>query len=237
MKIGAERNKLILLSVFGAIALYVLYSNVFSGSPDDSRRNRPPQTPVTTAASDPTLPGSSRTPGRRPAAGGRSGLGTFHPRVREPRLEDRPNLATIDPTLHLELLAKVQKVPPQGGTRNLFQFSTAAAAPVTPIKLPKEAKIAINKPPVTAPVVPPGPPKPPPPPPINLKYYGYSSVRGGDGKKRAFFLDGDDIIVAGEYEMIKRRYKVVRIGVNSVQVEDTQYSNTQTLPLQEEGVA
>ena len=164
-------------------------------------------------------------------------MGTFHPRVREPRLEDRPNLATIDPTLHLELLAKVQKVPPQGGTRNLFQFSTAAAAPVTPIKLPKEAKIAINKPPVTAPVVPPGPPKPPPPPPINLKYYGYSSVRGGDGKKRAFFLDGDDIIVAGENEMIKRRYKVVRIGVNSVQVEDTQYSNTQTLPLQEEGVA
>ncbi|MDQ6698909.1 MAG: hypothetical protein M3Z36_01835, partial [Acidobacteriota bacterium] len=209
MKIGADRNKLVLLGVFGAIALYVLYSNVFSGSPDDSRRNRPPQAPVTSAAPDLTMPqaASRASTGRRPA-GGRSGLGTFHPRVREPRLEDRPNLATIDPTLHLDVLAKVQRVPPQGGVRNLFQYSTAAATPVTPVKLPKEAKIAINKPPVTAPVAPPGPPKPPPPPPINLKYYGYSSVRGGDGKKRAFFLDGDDIIVAGENEMIKRRYKV-----------------------------
>ena len=34
--------------------------------------------------------------------------------------------------------------------------------------------------------------------------------------------------------MVKRRYKVVRIGVNSVVMEDTQFSNTQTLPLQEE---
>ena len=239
MNIGADRKKLALLGVFGAIALYVLYSNVFSGSQDDSRRNRPPQMPTATGATDLTMPSAtSRTPaGRRAAAGGRSSLGTFHPRVREPRLEDRPNLATIDPTLHLDVLAKVQKVPPQGGSRNLFQYSTAADTPVTPGKLPKEAKIAINKLPVTGPVIPPGPPKPPPPPPINLKYYGYSSVRGGDGKKRAFFLDGDDIIVAGENEMIKRRNKVVRIGVNSVQVEDTQYSNTQTLPLQEESVA
>jgi hypothetical protein len=55
-----------------------------------------------------------------------------------------------------------------------------------------------------------------------------------DGRKRAFFLDGDDIFVAAEGELIKKRYKVVRIGVTSVEVEDTQFNHTQMLPLAEE---
>ena len=80
---------------------------------------------------------------------------------------------------------------------------------------------------------PPGPPAPPPPPPITLKYYGYSSARG-DNRKHAFFLDGDDILVAAEGETVKKRYRVVRIGVNSVVMEDTQFKHEQTLPLQEE---
>jgi hypothetical protein len=68
-------------------------------------------------------------------------------------------------------------------------------------------------------------------PPIPLKFYGYSAK---GGTKRAFFLDGDDIQVAGENELIKNRYKVIRIGVNSVVVEDTQNKHEQTLPLIEE---
>ena len=44
----------------------------------------------------------------------------------------------------------------------------------------------------------------------------------------------DDIFVAGEDEMIRNRYKIVRIGVNSAVVEDTTNSNQQTLPLIEE---
>jgi hypothetical protein len=53
------------------------------------------------------------------------------------------------------------------------------------------------------------------------------------GEKRAFFLDGDDIVVATEGQLIKQRYKVIRIGVNSVVVEDMQFQNQQTLPLEE----
>ena len=82
---------------------------------------------------------------------------------------------------------------------------------------------------------PPSPPPPPvaPPPPITLKFYGYSTPRA-DGQKRAFFLDGDDIFVAGENELVRSRYKIVRIGVNSAVVEDTTNKNQQTLPLVEE---
>jgi hypothetical protein len=139
---------------------------------------------------------------------------------------------SIDPTLRLDLLAKVQAVDMQGGNRNLFQFSTAPPPP-----LPKEPIVKVagaggknpNQPP-------PGPPQPPPPPaapPILLKYYGYSSARG-DNRKHAFFLDGDDILVAAEGDVVKKRYRVVRIGVNSVVMEDTQFKHEQTLPLQEE---
>ena len=54
--------------------------------------------------------------------------------------------------------------------------------------------------------------------------------------KRAFFLDGEDIIIAGEGDLIKKRYKIVRIGVNSAVVEDTEFksNNQQTLPLEAE---
>lgn len=79
---------------------------------------------------------------------------------------------------------------------------------------------------------PPKPAGPPPAPPIPLKFYGFSSRSGA---KRAFFLDSDnDIAVAAENEVIKNRYKIVRIGVNSVVVEDLTNKNQQTLPLIEE---
>ena len=122
------------------------------------------------------------------------------------------------------------------GARSVFQFSAPPPPP-----LPKEPKI-IPKTDVKAAAEPPkpveaaGPPKPPPPPPINLKYYGFSSARGAP-RKTAFFLDGEDILVAGEGDVVKRRYKVVRIGVNSVVMEDVDSKSQQTLPLQEDAAA
>ena len=70
---------------------------------------------------------------------------------------------------------------------------------------------------------------------LSWKYYGYTSPRGSS-QKRAFFLDGEEIMTANEGEVLKRKYRVVRIGVNSVVVEDTDTKSQQTLPLQEEAV-
>jgi hypothetical protein len=59
-------------------------------------------------------------------------------------------------------------------------------------------------------------------------------VSKSNGRKQAFLLDGDDIIIAGENDSVKAgRYRVVNIGVNSITIEDTQFKKTQTLPLQE----
>ena len=50
-------------------------------------------------------------------------------------------------------------------------------------------------------------------------------------------MDAEDIVVAGEGEVIKKHYKIVRIGINSAEVEDILFkgNNTkQTLPLETE---
>ena len=78
-----------------------------------------------------------------------------------------------------------------------------------------------------------GPAPPPPPPAIPLKFYGYSGALRST-VRRAFFLDGEDIVQAGENETIRNRYKIIRIGVNSAVVEDIVAKNQQTLPLAEE---
>jgi hypothetical protein len=67
------------------------------------------------------------------------------------------------------------------------------------------------------------------PPPIPLKYFGYEGVPRAGGHLRALFVDGEDPFIAGENEMIRNRYRVIRIGVTSAEVEDTVAKNTQTI--------
>lgn len=136
----------------------------------------------------------------------------------------------------MDLLAKLQKVPVESGGRSLFQFGQAPvqqAATVGKEPAPIHPAFTALGPP--APAKPAPPAAPPPPPPIPLKFYGWVNPEKTTGPKRAFFLDGDDIVVASEGELIKKRYKIVRIGLNSAVVEDTQFKdNQQTLPLEAE---
>jgi hypothetical protein len=233
MKLGTDRKKLAILGVLTGAAVYLLYSNVFSSpSESGSVQARVARPSISDAMPQPLA--SPRTASQRAMAASRSantrrGSQEFRPAYKSKGGVDP---TAIDPRLRLDLLAKVQAVEVGPAERNLFQFGAAAAPAVRepPKILPKPpAEIAREQ----AKLAPPGPPAPPPPPPITLKYYGYTAHRA-DGNKRAFFLDGEEIFVAAEGELVKRRYKVVRIGVNSVVVEDTQFNNTQTLPLAEE---
>ncbi len=52
--------------------------------------------------------------------------------------------------------------------------------------------------------------------------------------RRALFMEGEDIFVAGENDMVNNRFKIIRISANSAVVEDTVTKNQQTLPLVEE---
>ena len=230
MKLGAEPKKMVMLGGLVVVGLYLLYTNFISSpssGPEPARRSSVSRTsPDLTDVSDST---PAAQPNIRRAGSRARSTEEFRPALGHRRGEQKTDPMTIDPTLRLDLLAKVQAVEMQGGSRNLFAFSTPPPPP-----LPKEPIVPVKKADVgpVKPAPPPGPPQPPPPPPILLKYYGYSNARGES--KHAFFLDGDDILVAAEGEVLKRRYKVVRIGVNSVVMEDTESKHEQTLPLQAE---
>jgi len=219
--IGAEPKKVAMLAGFLAVAGIVWWFN--SGSTATA-----PYTPQKTPAlsGGPVAPVRTVAP-RPPSYIGIRPMDDFKPSLKPPEGID---ISKIDPTLKLELLAKLNQVGLDLGTRgSVFDWGKAPPPPPPPaVKIPVGAlaAAALNK--KADPPGPPKPPAPPPPPPIPLKFYGFSSRSGA---KRAFFLDGDDIDVAGENEIIKNRYKVIKIGVNSVEMEDLNYKHQQTLPL------
>jgi hypothetical protein len=162
--------------------------------------------------------------------------GEFKPRIPGSRPDDKVEIDSIDPELHLDLLAKVQSVAPLEAGRNLFQYG-AAPPPPTMVKLPDHVPpIAVNHQPPPPQQLPPvvarTDPQPPAAPPINLKYYGYV-VSKTDGRKEACLLDGEEIILATENQTVKQRYKIVRIALTSIVIEDTQAKSTQTLQFQD----
>jgi hypothetical protein len=225
MTLGAEPKKVAILGAVVVVGIVVYFMN----STGDSTPAAPPRIAVTNPAN--ALPAVTTSSSPRTKA--RVANGEIRYRVLGTRPEDRIDPASIDPELKLDLLAKVQAVPPLEGGRNLFQFGTAPAPdkPLPPV--PTSPKIAISQPPPkpTVNVLNSVLTGPPPAPPITFKYYGFRSR--SDGRKLAFLMDGDDIILATENQTVKQRYRIVRIATTSIDIEDTQFKSTQTLKLQE----
>ena len=226
--VGAEPKKVILLVmiVVAAAAVY-LYNRDSSGGPTAA-------TPVISRAPVTTSYGTSAVRPARPSfrvaqSAGNSSTKEFRPSLKPKDIEP----SSIDPTLHLDLLAKLKTVTVDAGSRSLFEIG---ATPAAEIKVKEPEKIAIARP-FVGPQPPPPVVVPPEPkaPPIPLKFYGFVN-KSKVGDKRAFFMDADEIVIAAEGDTVKKRYKIVRIGINSAVVEDTQFksNNQQTLPLEAE---
>ncbi|RRA48974.1 hypothetical protein [Acidipila sp. EB88] len=131
--------------------------------------------------------------------------------------------SNLDPALHPELMAENENYLYAGSGRNIFAQNSAA--PTAAIAIEK-VKAPVRPSMVMAAAVNTGPP---PPPAIDLRFFGYSARR--NGTRKAFFLHGDDVFVASEGDVVSHRYRVVRIGPFSVDVEDLPYHDTQSLPL------
>jgi hypothetical protein len=230
VKVGAEPKKVAMLGVLLLVLGYFVHANFLAPDSEVTALRR--TTAAASARSDAVSGAMSQLPSEpAPVVRPRPSLRLESQQLRLTFRDKDVDPTTADPTLRLDLLAKVQNVAMGGGERNLFQFGAAPLPPapepkIIPTPTPQELAVA------QAAAKPVDPPKPPPPP-IALKFYGYS-VQGRTGIKKAFFLDGDEIIVATEGQLIKNRYKVVRIGVNLVVVEDVQYRNEQTLRLEEQ---
>jgi hypothetical protein len=128
-------------------------------------------------------------------------------------------LQSLDPTLRLDLLASSEQTQYEGNGRNIFvSQAEVIAQPIAPANTD-----AATTPPYVL-------PQPPPAPPIPLKFYGFAS-RPGEPKK-IFLKAGEDVFVAGEGEIVDRRYKVIRISATSVEIQDVVNSGPpQNIPL------
>jgi hypothetical protein len=238
MKFGTEdKKKVWVLAALGVVAAYFVYSNLFS---DSSGSTTAPKSALVTereriaaeatgaapaAVPGPTAASQPAAPSRRLGGASRSRGDEFHPSLRPKNKEDQVNLSDVDPTLHLELLVRVQNVKLDGGQRNLFQFGEAARlAGDEPKIVPKRLAMGPDPPPPPPP--PPGPPPVVPPPPMTMKYYGLATKRI-DGKKTGFFLDGEEIIFATEGMVMKKRYKILHINAETVVLENLEFKNQQ----------
>jgi hypothetical protein len=93
--------------------------------------------------------------------------------------------------------------------RNLFRFEEAAPPPRSPVA---------PQPPRPAPELPrPGPPAPPGAPPIPLKFVGFLQLPD-TGEKIASLSDGRGVVLGHEGETVLGRYKIWRIGEDSIEL-------------------
>ena len=216
MKLGAERKKLAILAGLLLVAGYFIVTSMFPGQSS---------TPAPVVRSQPLPEVGRPVPRPEARASSQPSLQEFRPSLKPKKENAQVDLTSIDATLRLDLLEKLAGVNIGRGDRSLFEF-VAPPLPKTP-----EPKI------VPMPIQPMAPPTPAseaerkPPPPITLKFFGYTTATR-QGNRRAFFLDGDEILVASEGEVLKKRYRVVRIGVNSVVLEDIEFKAERTLPLE-----
>jgi hypothetical protein len=132
----------------------------------------------------------------------------------------------LDPTLRLDLLAASEKTEYEGSGRNIFV--SQAEDVVIPKPLTPGIKGAKGDEEAAAPIY--TPPAVPTAPPIPLKFYGFASSPGEP--KKIFLKLNEDVFVAAEGEIVDRRYRVMRISTNSVEIEDVVNSGPpQNIPL------
>lgn len=123
----------------------------------------------------------------------------------------------LDPRLRLDLLKSSEDVRYAGTGRNIFlsQEEAPIPKPVAPARLEDTAKS--TQPPV------------PSPPPIELRFFGFANKPGQP--RKVFLAKGQDVFIAGEGDIVDRRYKVLRIGPTSIELQDVLNNNRQSIPI------
>jgi hypothetical protein len=123
------------------------------------------------------------------------------------------------PQVHLDALDEERPEPDPAG-RDLFRFKVKPPPPPPPA--PK---------PVVGPPLPPPPPGPPPVPPIALKFIGIVDAPA-PAKRVAVLSDGRGSPVYGhEGDTVLGQYRIVRIGVESIEMSYLDGRGRQTIRL------
>lgn len=220
MSAAAPRDKktIIVSSIFGVLLLVFVayaYNSFFGGSPNPAAT--PP--PVSESAGTSSSGRRVETESSEPVSNTRGQ--TVAPGIAAKMMASTSS--SLDPTLDESAMLRTESLVYSGTGRNIF---SAISAP-PPMVIPKNVPNA--RPGAAAAAGPPVPTGPPLPPPINLKFFG-TAVRL-NGKRQAFLLDGEDVYLASEGDIVARRYRIVSISAASIRVEDLVNNDTQTLPM------
>jgi len=141
--------------------------------------------------------------GSTPAAPGAASA-----RARASQRAEPPVAADSVNPLRLEALT-ADRSEPSGTARNPFRFQPKVVAPVPRPVMPPVAE-------APRPMVPVAPPGPPPPPPIPLKFIAL--VERANGVKWAVLSDGKVTMYGKDGDNIDGRYRIVKVGAESVEV-------------------
>jgi hypothetical protein len=131
----------------------------------------------------------------------------------------RHNSDSLDPTLRLSQLEVTEHEVYEGTGRNIFQ-SLDEDQPVKIQPVPKPMKDPPNTILVAAAA-----------PPLGLKFFGVATASGSPHKV-CLTQDGD-VFIGSEGDIIDRRYKILHITTNDVEIEDLLESKQYTLQLQQ----
>jgi hypothetical protein len=132
-----------------------------------------------------------------------------------------------EPDLRIDLLEQIHKSEYRGSHRDIFTGEPLLGP--SPSRGTTGGQMAIVPKVVGDPY-----PKPaPPPPPLQVpaQFFGYAT-RPGTEKRVAFFLNGDDVVVAAEGDTFMGSFRLVHIGNDSAEVEEISSGRRATLPLE-----
>jgi hypothetical protein len=140
----------------------------------------------------------------------------------------------VDPTLRLDLLTRLQSEDEVPAGRSLFE-----AGP-TPAEV-QAAHLAAIKGPMIPPKDVPPPPAPAPtglaPLNIPLKFYGFVQPSDKREVSRGFFMDGENVLVATEGQVLKQKYRVLELTAKTARLQDIQLKQDETLQVVPEAAA
>ncbi len=109
-----------------------------------------------------------------------------------------------------------------GGRRNVFEFGAVPA--VRPLTATAQPPPALPEPPDST------EPAPPPVPPLGVKYIG--ALQNEQGLEVAVLMtDRKEILTGRAGEVVANRLKIVRIGLESVDVQDVSGGAVRRIPL------
>lgn len=212
MELGANKRSLIQLGVALAVLAIVVYVQFFSGPGGGPA-------PVPTA--------------QRPAV---SAGGTANqPPAVDPQSPNEPDF-TADATLRKDLLERVRAIETPVVDRDIFNFGRPKpreiAGPTREEARLAQAKLeAAARKPATRPARPAPRPAPKKARPPDWKYYGLASSAHSEAR-RAFLLDGDEILLASEGSLLQGRYRITDIGLQAVRLKDTEENQEFAIPLE-----